>query len=216
MRPPRIPPMLRMIVQTGILAVDSVSFTDHAACPSCGGDLAPHDTRKKRFAVVLTGDKESPVSVSVKRYYCRSCHRLSYADEPFYPETRLGSPIIDLCLALSITMPANRVASYLAELGVIVDRTSCRLYVISSRDADRDAATCLATNVLFGIHLPLSIISLSELASRSRPGKSFSGNEILTACGFPSGRQIPRNLPCPGKDGKEWRGIDRMGPGARV
>jgi len=208
--------MLRMIVQTGILAVDSVTFTDHAACPECNGTLAPHDTKEKRFAVVVTGDAARTVSVHVKRYYCRSCHKLSYADEPFYPETRIGSPVIDLCIALSITMPANRVAAYLEGLGVLVDRSSCRLYIRSGQNSTRNNHACLETNVLFGIHLPLSVISLSELASVPGTRQGIPGREILNACRFPSGRQIPRNVPCPGREGNVSGAIDRKGPGARV
>jgi len=216
MRPPRLPPLLREIVQTGILAADGITFTDRTACPACGGSLAPHDVKERKFAVLATGDGERTVSVHVKRFYCRSCHTLSYAEAPFYPETRIGSPVVDLCLGLSMTMPVNRVAAYLEELGVSADRTTCRLYVRSGQDAVATNASCLATNVLFGIHLPVSVISLSDLVSRSGPGKTISGNEILTACGFPSRREIPRNLPCPGKNGEAWRGIDRRGPGARV
>lgn len=39
---------------------------------------------------------------------------------------------------------------------------------------------------LFGISLPLSIISLSELAARIGEGGRIPGTETLAACGFPS------------------------------
>jgi hypothetical protein len=39
---------------------------------------------------------------------------------------------------------------------------------------------------LFGISLPLSIISLSELAARTGEGSRIPGAEALAACGFPS------------------------------
>ena len=204
-----------MIVQTGILAVDGFKFTERAQCPACGDNLAPHDTKERQFAVLLTGGEERTLSVFVKRFHCRSCHQLSYADAPFYPETRIGSPIIDLCLALSMTMPVNRVAAYLDELGIIIDRTSCRLYVKKGREAVANIPTCLATNVLFGVHVPLSVVSLSTLATNPKV-TGISGKDILDACGYPSLRKIPQNRPCPEKGQADRFMIEGKGPGARV
>lgn len=209
MKPPRIPPMLTMIVQTGVLAADGVLFTDYTACPECGGSLAGYDTKKKRFAVVRNGEEEQTISVFVRRFRCRSCYRLTYADEPFYPGTRIGSPVIDLCIALSMTMPVNRIAAYLAAMGVVVDRTSCRLYIRNSRsNYIRNNARYIGTSTLFGIHLPRSIISLSALAS-GNTGTSIPGNEILAACGFPSARQAPLHLSFPRDTWEDWRRGDR-------
>ena len=92
---------------------------------------------------------------------------------PFYPDTRIGSVIIDLCIALSMTMPVNRVPAYLAAMGILVDRSSCRLYVqnISSYLCAEQCPLHRPDN-LFGIHLPLSVLSLSALATDPDAGRS--------------------------------------------
>ncbi|MGB9175495.1 MAG: hypothetical protein WCB46_02000, partial [Methanoregula sp.] len=112
MKPPHIPPLLADIVQTGISAVEGLTFADHTTCPACGGSLAGYDTKRKQFAHLIIHDDQKTLYVDVKRFYCKNCHKLCYADEPFYPDTRIGSVIIDLCIALSMTMPVNRVAAY--------------------------------------------------------------------------------------------------------
>ena len=60
MKPPRIPPMLSTIVQAGLVAVDSATFGELAACPACGGPVSGYDTRKKVFAVVRENDGNAP------------------------------------------------------------------------------------------------------------------------------------------------------------
>ncbi len=117
MKAPRIPPMLSTIVQTGIVAVDDVTFGELAACPFCGGPVSGYDTKKKVFAIIREGDEERTIRVSVKRFFCRACDRIINADEPFYPGTRIGSPVIDLCLSLATTMPVNRTAAWLDAMG---------------------------------------------------------------------------------------------------
>ena len=181
MKPPRIPPMLASIVQTGLLAIDGASFTELAACPACGGPVSGYDTKQKVFALVRDGEDKHTLRVSVKRFSCRTCGRIVNAEEPFYPGTRIGSPVIDLCLTLAATMPANRTAAYLDAMGVLVDRTSCRLYI-------RDHARPVPASDLFGIMVPLSVVSLSTLAGQKGKRTPVSGAEILAACGFPSSK----------------------------
>ncbi|MGA9086997.1 MAG: hypothetical protein ACLQMU_08495 [Methanoregula sp.] len=190
MKPPRIPPMLSTIVQAGLVAVDSATFGELAACPACGGPVSGYDTRKKVFAVVRENDRERTLRVAVKRFSCRGCGRIVNADEPFYPGTRIGSPVVDLCLTLSTMMPVNRTAAYLDAVDIIVDRTSCRQYV---RERDRSV---LSTE-LFGVRIPLSVISLSTLAARAGQGGPVSGAEVLAACGFPSAGGAALHLPPP-------------------
>ena len=196
MRPPRIHPMLSTIVSAALSAVDGVLFTECTACPVCGGSLRGYDTKKKQFAVVMDGDMRRALYVYVKRFYCRECRRLCYADEPFYPGTRVGSPVIDLGLTISATLPPNRVAAYLAALGIVVDRTSCRLY------AKRTFPAVPATDV-FGIRIPLSVVTLSTLATGTGEGGRIKGAEVLAACGFPSAYRAPLHPPLPGKEGDE-------------
>ena len=128
MKSPRIPPMLSTIVQAGLVAVDGITFGERVACPVCGGPVSGYDTRKKVFALVSENGRERAIRVTVKRFSCRRCDRIVNADEPFYPGTRIGSPVIDLCLTLATTMPVNRTAAWLDAMDVIVNRTSCRLY----------------------------------------------------------------------------------------
>jgi hypothetical protein len=184
--------MLSTIVLTGITAVDGVSFGERMTCPVCGGPVSGYDTRKKVFAVVRENEKERTIRVAVKRFYCRRCDRIVNAEEPFYPGTRIGSPVIDLCLTLATMMPANRTAAWLDAMDVIVDRTSCRLYV-------RDHARPVPATDLFGIRMPLSVVSLSTLAARAGQRSPVSGAEVLAACGFPSAGRAALHPPLPQK-----------------
>jgi hypothetical protein len=179
MKSPRIPPMLSTIVQAGLMAVDDVCFNELDTCPVCGGPVSGYDTRKKTFALIRDENSEHTITVTVKRFYCRTCDRIYNANEPFYPGTRIGSPVIDLCLTLAATMPANRTAAYLNVMGVIVDRTSCRLYI-------KKHARKIPANDLFGIMMPTSVISLSTLAARAGKRTPVKGADVLSACGFPS------------------------------
>lgn len=198
MKPPRILPIITDIVQNAISGVDGVTFTGHTVCPACGGPLAGYDTKKKQFAHLLIDNEKKTVYVSVKRFYCRSCHTLCYADEPFYPDTRIGSPIIDLCIALSMTMPVNRVVAYLAVMGIFVDRSSCRLYVKHiSNTYVRINARYLNIDDRSGVHLPLSVLSLSGLAIVLDEGSHIEESDVITACGFPSAPRKARNFPLP-------------------
>jgi hypothetical protein len=180
--------MLSTIVQTGLLAVDNVCFDRLAACPVCGGPVSGYDTKKKVFAIIREEDEERTVRVLVKRFYCRACDRISNADEPFYPGTRIGSPVIDLCLSLATTMPVNRTATWLDSMGVVVNRTSCRLYV-------REHARVIPATDLFGIRMPASVVSLSTLAARAGQRSPVSGADVLEACGFPSADRAMLHLP---------------------
>ncbi|MGA2122070.1 MAG: hypothetical protein ABSG49_08505 [Methanoregula sp.] len=198
MKPPRIPPLLADIVQTGISAVDGVIFTEHSQCPTCGAPLSGYDTKRKQFAHLVTDKGPRTVYVDIKRFYCRNCHRFCLADNPFYPDTRIGSIIIDLCIALSMTMPVNRVPAYLAALGILVDRSSCRLYVQNNSSYYvRNNVRYIETNNIFGVHLPRSILTLSALAIDPIEGSHIEESDVLAACGFPSGQRTAANRPFP-------------------
>ena len=118
---------------------------------------------------------------------------ICFADEPFYPNTRIGSPLVDLCRTLGATMPFNRAAAHLLHLGIVIDRGTVRNYMKRSFPE-------IPTTDLFGIRLPPSIISLSELAARSGEGSRIPGTEALAACCFPSAyRAAPDRLLPPEK-----------------
>ena len=171
--------MVTDIVQTALLACDGIEFSDLAACPSCGGEVCGYDTRKKQFAVIIENDKKRIIHIQVKRFYCKSCSKLCYADEPFYPDTRIGSPVIDLCKTFAVTHPFSRTATYLSLMGIVIDRGSVRNY------AQRTFGV-IPTADIFGMHLPLSILSISSLAANIGEGSSIRGSDVLASCGFPS------------------------------
>jgi hypothetical protein len=171
--------MVMDIIQTALLACDGIEFSDQPSCPSCGGEVQGYDTRKKQFAVILENEEERVINVRVRRFYCKSCKTYCYADEPFYPDTRMGSPVIDLCKTFAATIPYCRTATHLSRLGIVIDRTSVRNY------ANRDFGE-IKTADIFNMQLPFSIISLSSLAARAGERSGIEGAEILAACGFPS------------------------------
>jgi len=188
MRKPRIPPMLVDLVQTALTACDGTFFDSRAGCPSCGGILSGYDKKKKQFAVLMEGGGRRPVHVIVKRFSCQLCKKVCFADEPFYPGTRSGSPIVDLCVTLSGTMPFTRTAVYLGEMGICVDRMTVRNF------SHLELPEIPMADV-FGIHLPMSIISLSTLASGLKEGGCIEGAEALAACGFPSAHRAALHRP---------------------
>jgi hypothetical protein len=184
----RIPPLLVDIIQSSILVFDRVVFDSREACPGCGGLLSGYDTRKKQFAVTLKDNRPYPVHVFVKRFSCRRCGMICCADEPFYPDTRTGSPVVDLCRTLSITMPFHRTSAYLAQMGIIIDRGTVRNYAQGSFPE-------IPTTDLFGIHLPLAVVSLSTITATGEGGRII-GAEALAACGFPSAYRTAADIPC--------------------
>jgi hypothetical protein len=179
MKPPRIPPLIIDIVTSSVQACEGIVFDNLDSCPVCGGKVSGYDTKKKQFAIMLEGNTRHPVHVFVKRFSCRECETICFADEPFYPGTRTGSPLVDFCRALGATMPFNRVAVYLLHLGIVIDRGTIRNYMHGSYP------DITQTN-LFGIRFPMSIISLSELSARIGEGSRIPGTEALAALGFPS------------------------------
>ena len=196
MRRPRVPAMLGDIVQTAFSACEGMIFEDRDACPGCGGALSGYDTKKKQFAVLTNGAGRRPVNISVKRFSCRACKKVCFADEPFYPGTRIGSPVVDLCVTLSRIMPFSRTATYLEEMGLYIDRMSVRNF------AHRTFPP-IPTADVFGIHLPMSVISLSTLAAGISEGGCIKGAEALAACGFPSAYRAPLQPPAPEKERDE-------------
>ena len=193
MKPPRIPPLIIDIVQSGLLACEGILFETRDSCPVCGGTLSGYDTKKKQFGVIREGDNNRPIHVLVKRFCCRQCHAVCFADEPFYPETRIGSPLVDLCRILAAGMSFNRATVFMAHMSIIIERGTVRNY------AHRRFPE-IPTTELYGIRLPLSIISLSELAARTGEGSRIPGAEALAACGFPSAyRASPDRLLPPEK-----------------
>jgi hypothetical protein len=179
MKQPRIPSLIVDVIQNALLSCDGVIFDTREACPVCGGKLSGYDTKKKQFAVMLEGDDRHPVHVLVKRFSCRQCNAVCFADEPFYPDTRIGSPVVDLCRTLTGGISLYRATAFIRHLGIMVERGTVRNYAQGSYPE-------IPTTELYGLRLPLSVISLSELTARSGEGSRIPGTEVLAACGFPS------------------------------
>jgi hypothetical protein len=145
--------------------------------------------------VLFRSDTERRIQVRVKRFVCKSCKRLCYADEPFYPDTRMGSPVIDLCKTFAATLPFCRTSTYLSQMGIAIDRGSVRNY------ANRDFPEIPMLDI-FNIQLPISIISLSTLATSAGDGSGIEREEVLAACGFPSAYRTALRHPLRGKEGE--------------
>ncbi|MDI6867289.1 hypothetical protein [Methanoculleus sp.] len=190
-RPP-ISPMLIDLVVNALASMDGVAFTDLPACPYCGGEVTGYDMRAKRFAVILDGGGRRTIRVMVKRFHCHDCGAICYANAPFYPDTRLASPIVDLCILLGRQMPFNRVAQYLLAMSIVVDRGTIRNY------ASREFGDIPAAD-LFGLQLPLSLLNLATLALNHKGG-SIVGAEVLAACGFPATDRTPLHASRPAEE----------------
>jgi hypothetical protein len=180
----RVPPMLADLVVTAISAADGAEFIKPVRCPVCGGGVRAHDMKKRLFARIKSRNGEKEIEIWVKRFRCTACGTLCTADAPFYPETRVGSPVVDLCLVLTTDLPANHAAHILRELGIILNRGSVQNY------AARRARTVPST-ILYGLRLPNSLLSLIPLAVGTYEGGPVPGAEVLAACGFPSADRTP-------------------------
>lgn len=179
MKKPRIPPLLSDLVQTSLTLCDGVLFDEHQVCLHCSGKLTGYDAKKRQFAIVMENGKKRVVYVFVKRFLCHDCGRISPASQPFYPGTRIGSPVVDLCITLSKTMPYSRVSSCLEEMGIIVDRWSVRNY-------GKRELPMIRSVEMFGFMIPFTIVSLSSLVMGSQGGRRIDGRAILAACNYPS------------------------------
>jgi len=146
--------MLVDIIYSAIVKMDGAKFEDLLACPHCGGEVRGYDSKSKHFACILDAGTPKDIYVHVKRFQCRQCGKVSSAHEPFYPDTRLGKPIIDLCITLSANMPYNRTARVLEQMGIVIDRGTVRNY------ANRDFGPIPCTEI-YGFRIPLSVITLS-------------------------------------------------------
>jgi hypothetical protein len=106
---------------------------------------------------------------------------------PFYPETRIGSPVVDLCRAFAMSMSYGLVATRLGQMGVSVDRWSVRTYARLPLPPPPIIAA-------FGMNVPVSIISLSTLGGEQGEGSRLHADDVLAACYYPS-RQHPVHPP---------------------
>ena len=179
MRPRPFPPILINIIHTALRACEGVRFHPDSTCGTCGSALSGYDERKRRFAILLEDDLPCPVHVIIQRSYCRNCRRIVLPREPYYPGTRVGSPVVDLCRSLSEAMPYSRVSAHLHRMGVLVDRWSIRHYAMTPLPE-------VSSVDVFGMQIPVSIISLSSLAGFAQEPAGIDMEDILMACNYPS------------------------------
>ena len=174
----KIPTLISSVVLNALMGVEGMEFTILKACPHCNGPVRYHDIRKKRFATVVVEGSKKIINVQVTRYYCKKCGKLCYAMAPFYPNTKFGSPVIDLCLTLARAHPFNHSARILQEMGVVVDRGTIRNFF--SR-----AVPEVSYVKIYDLPIPLTIFYLSELASRRKQLRTVTQEDVLKVCGFP-------------------------------
>lgn len=173
------------MICSSVTLFDGVRFSEtRRSCGSCKGPLRRHDVRMKRFARLIWGDSTRYINVCITRYRCSECHQLWYADEPFYPDTRHGVPVVDLAVALSAKFPFHKTARILFGLGILIDRGTVRLYNRFPKPE---------TTEMYGIPVPNRIIALSGLVAE---GRAVEGAELLAALGLPSAeRAAPDSSP---------------------
>jgi hypothetical protein len=94
-------------------------------------------------------------------------------------ETQIGFPDVDLCIILGTSIPYSPVSTFLAYMGVMVDRWSVRNYV-------RRRLKPVASTELYGIKLPVPVVSLAALAASTNNGSPVEPSDVLSACCFPS------------------------------
>ena len=102
---------------------------------------------------------------------------------PFYPNTKFGSPVIDLCMTLARVHPFNHSARILQEMGVVVDRGTIRNFF--SRDIP-----AVSYVKIYDLPIPLSIFYLSDLSSRMQQNRPVTQEDVLKVCGFPSLKEL--------------------------
>lgn len=180
-----LPSILTGIVLSSLRVCDQTEYHVQGTCRSCGGILSGYDTRLKRFAILCNDEGDERINVILHRAYCRTCGRIWTPEAPFYRGTRAGSPVVDLCRALSETIPCGQVATRLGQMGVLVDRWTVRSYCDAS-------FTPPPTIPIFGMNIPISIISLSSLAQSQDHAGHINGEDVLAACFYPSrDRPVP-------------------------
>ena len=178
-----LPSLLIQVVNAALQVCDRTEYTIDGPCRACGGSLSGYDTRMKRFAVLCSDEGVRPVEIVCHRSSCRVCGRVWMPEVPFYPDTRAGSPVVDLCRTLATTMSCGQVARRLEQMGVKVDRWSVQAYVRLPLPVPPMVSA-------FGMNLPLSIVSLSTLGGSQGEGSRMSGEDVLAVCYYPSRQHL--------------------------
>jgi len=174
----KIPSILSSVIITALTGIDMMEFTRISHCHYCKGPVRFHDVRAKRFASVIENEQKRTITIRVHRFYCRDCGKLCYAQAPFYPNTKFGAPVADLCMTLARDHPFNHTAKILQTIGVVVDRGTIRNF--SGHDLPP-----VSYAKIYGLPIPLSICYLSDLFSRKKWNFEVTEEDVLEVCGFP-------------------------------
>ncbi|HVP94720.1 MAG TPA: hypothetical protein VMS89_06050 [Methanoregulaceae archaeon] len=183
-----IHPMITTVIHTGISNLDGREYSHAGRCPVCGGKLTGYDKKRRFFASLSDKGEIREVHVIVKRFTCRTCGGLVPADAPFYPDTRIGAPIVDLCVTLSQEMSWSRAATVVRELGIVIDRGSVRNYV-------REGFLPVPSTEVFGFRLPVSILSLCTSSLGAVERSPVVGAEPFVPGRLPSANGTSPRLP---------------------
>jgi hypothetical protein len=175
--------MLTDTIVCGIASIDKTLFARTGPCPHCGGNAAPYDTKEKIYATLRTPEKKKKITVFVRRYHCRDCGKLLYAEEPFYPNTRIGSAIVDLTTALSLVNSFSHTTEIINAMGIDIDRGTVRKYALSDLPIPK-------INFFYGLPLPFSLFTIIGRTMSQKMGAA-AGTEILATSGFPSAYLAP-------------------------
>ena len=173
--------MLTATINMGLSALDGLLFKDLAKCPHCGGLPMPYDTKKKQYVTLIVGGEKRVISVNIRRFICHDCGQLIYAEEPFYPDTRMGSAIADLALCLSRTTSYSHAAAIMQAMGIDITRGTVRNYAMSSLPMPE-------VSMMYGLPMPFSFMSLM---GRGISAVHIKSEEVLKSSGYPSRYQIP-------------------------
>ncbi|HJJ31813.1 MAG TPA: hypothetical protein O0X97_06165, partial [Methanocorpusculum sp.] len=180
----KIPPMLTATISMGLSALDGTLFKELDRCPYCGGRPMPYDTKEKQYVTLVSGEERRVISVKIRRFTCRECGRLLYADEPFYPDTRTGSAVIDLAIGLCRTSSFSHAAAVMNALGIEINRGSVRKFAQSN-------LPMAAVSPMYGLPMPYSFISL---LGRGISVMNVRPDDVLKSSGYPSRYRPQENI----------------------
>ena len=173
--------MLAATITLGLSALDGLLFKDLQRCPHCGGKPMPYDTKEKQYVTLISNGAKRDITVSVRRFICHDCGRLLYANEPFYPGTRMGSAIADLCLSLCRSNSFSHTATIMQAMGIDITRGTVRNYAMSPLPMPE-------VNLMYGLPMPYSFMTLM---GRGISAVDIQPSEVLRASGYPSRYRIP-------------------------
>ncbi len=88
-------------IHDGIRSYEGTQLAKPRPCPHYrGSDYRKHDSRPRRFAVLITEDGFEDVTVTIQRYWCKQYEKRVDAEmsERFYEDCLYCKPIVDLWL----------------------------------------------------------------------------------------------------------------------